>query len=881
VAATRSGQIRSGHSGSAQHAAGPRWSIATVPVQAGPATVVQRKCAGCEEENQVQRAPAAAASPGVVPPIVGDVLRGSGDRLDGATRSGMEAHFGADFSDVRVHTDVRAARSARAIDALAYTVGRDVVFAQGRYAPGSDTGQRLIAHELAHVVQQRGTTPALDRLALDGPGESAAEHEAQAAAASIVTGGQAGPIRAWGGGTIQRDRGSPAGGCGLCFGGNLGDVGTLAHQRVEETFTAAYGGFLMTELELRAIGLAPSPGDENGVLDLAHLSGPGKISIGEIKPANAGGLLEADRDLLWYELQLERRGFTVDRLMLQTPGPLLVGAVPFPTRAPPDCLQFQSLFCDPPVTPGGIYLYWCSPDFKELIATCDCTDGPRVTDKVKEKAKETEKTDTDTQTDKKPQDKPKGVDDGEKDDEQEDGEKDDDKPEDEPGKVIPLFPRPKPVPPEVLVPIAAAIALFLAAQVAKKNPYVRAGLAVLLVVALAEGRAEASPGLDEGDPIEALFGKGSALPPELKEMVEADPKLKQLVTDGAKTGDFTAAQEDASRQAMQVVNDNLDQFTDEELAQMFAVTESATTVAPSLAPTAAGLKKALEAHRAAKAAGGSGQSPGGDPGKTAGGGGKTDAADPTAKADPASTLPPDVSARLAGESASILTLYRTLRSGPGDGPPITGTLVTRFLDLVEPLNDAQRAQLQASAVPGSGETEDQFIAALQQAITKVGAGSSGSAGGPAPGGAAGGTTQATATDGPAAATPAPGSANAAPPQADPDATLQALIAQIVEQLKQVDASTLNSREVVFGFQPSELQKPGTRVAKFVYGKDVHGTVYGAVVTLTVEKIAGGRPVVSVTSSSVVVTAAGVVANDGSMMVQRYRHITVTQPPGGG
>ncbi len=80
----------------------------------------------------------------------------SGGPLDPGTREWMEARFGWDFSGVRVHADGRAAESARGVDALAYTVGRDVVFGEGRYDPASVEGRRLLAHELAHVVQQGG-----------------------------------------------------------------------------------------------------------------------------------------------------------------------------------------------------------------------------------------------------------------------------------------------------------------------------------------------------------------------------------------------------------------------------------------------------------------------------------------------------------------------------------------------------------------------------------------------------------------------------------------------------------------------------------------------------------------------------------------------------
>ena len=97
------------------------------------------------------------------PPFVDDVLRAPGRPLDGETRDFMEARFGYDLSDVRVHTNQKAAASARALDAAAYTVGRDVVFGSDRYAPGTDEGRRLLAHELAHTVQQSGVARASAR----------------------------------------------------------------------------------------------------------------------------------------------------------------------------------------------------------------------------------------------------------------------------------------------------------------------------------------------------------------------------------------------------------------------------------------------------------------------------------------------------------------------------------------------------------------------------------------------------------------------------------------------------------------------------------------------------------------------------------------------
>lgn len=95
----------------------------------------------------------AVASP-VVPVAIREALRGSYRPLDAATRAFFEPRFGHDFGAVRVHTSEVSADSARALNAHAYTIGRDIVFGAGQYAPQTSAGRRLLAHELAHVVQQ-------------------------------------------------------------------------------------------------------------------------------------------------------------------------------------------------------------------------------------------------------------------------------------------------------------------------------------------------------------------------------------------------------------------------------------------------------------------------------------------------------------------------------------------------------------------------------------------------------------------------------------------------------------------------------------------------------------------------------------------------------
>lgn len=117
-----------------------------------------------------------------VPPIVHEVLRSPGQALDPATRAFMEPRFGHDFSQVRLHMDSNAAESARAVNALAYTVGNHVAFGAARYSPRTEAGSRLLAHELAHVVQQsRGPAAVHAHAAVSKPADPA-EREADAAA---------------------------------------------------------------------------------------------------------------------------------------------------------------------------------------------------------------------------------------------------------------------------------------------------------------------------------------------------------------------------------------------------------------------------------------------------------------------------------------------------------------------------------------------------------------------------------------------------------------------------------------------------------------------------------------------------------------------------
>lgn len=135
-----------------------------------PDPSLQRKCTGCtdasapspnyeeevDQENTILRKREFVSDdppPDDMAPVK-NVLSSRGQELDRETRGFFEPRFGYDFGDVRVHTDSAAAGSARAMSARGYTVGNNIVFAAGQYQPRTETGKRLVAHELAHVVQQ-------------------------------------------------------------------------------------------------------------------------------------------------------------------------------------------------------------------------------------------------------------------------------------------------------------------------------------------------------------------------------------------------------------------------------------------------------------------------------------------------------------------------------------------------------------------------------------------------------------------------------------------------------------------------------------------------------------------------------------------------------
>src|SRR5215204_242551 len=196
---------------------------AQAPAKTTSEVLAQRKCAcsvltgDCEEckENKLMQRKVVADRGGSIsaPSVVSEVVRSPGFPLSDETRTYFETRLGHDFSRVRVHTGPRAADSARAVYANAYTVGTNIVFAPGQYSPTTAHGRQLLAHELTHVVQQR-SLPAAEiqpnaGLSLSDPSD-ASEQEAEQIAREVVSEQQpvrvaSQPLEAVGRTCVQRD----------------------------------------------------------------------------------------------------------------------------------------------------------------------------------------------------------------------------------------------------------------------------------------------------------------------------------------------------------------------------------------------------------------------------------------------------------------------------------------------------------------------------------------------------------------------------------------------------------------------------------------------------------------------------------------------------
>jgi hypothetical protein len=367
-------------------------SAAPVVSQSAPgkssSALLQRECACegktslggvCEEcgSKQLQRKPNGRFDGGSVPSIVHEVLRSPGQPLDSRTRAFMEPRLGHSFGGIRIHTDGKAAESARAVNALAYTVGRDVVFEAGKYAPSTRVGQELIAHELTHTVQQKSSSVSGDIiLGSDDSSEREARQVAQQVSSGKPIPEPSGITRTFEDNRILRRAANnePAGGCGVCRSPTL--AGTDAHTRIQGLFKRAYRD-INTEASFTSddgtkATITSADYKENGRLDLIRInrsSVPTLVEIGEIKPDNDQGREDGKRDLGFYRTEVQKLlkgpSFAVEFLDVAAP-PAQLSIVEKPScRAQILTVRNTKLGGQ-----AGLYLYSCNPPASQIDKSC-------------------------------------------------------------------------------------------------------------------------------------------------------------------------------------------------------------------------------------------------------------------------------------------------------------------------------------------------------------------------------------------------------------------------------------------------------------------------------------------------------------------------------
>ncbi|MCQ8771569.1 eCIS core domain-containing protein [Streptomyces telluris] len=527
---------------------------------------------------------------------MGETLRSVGRPLDPGVRSRMEEHFAYDFGKVRVHTDARAAASAQAIGAVAYTVGRNVVFGAGQYRPGTRGGEHVLAHELAHVMQQRHMAGTVQHAATAPAADDSLEREAHAAADTVVRGGWPKVVgRATATGVQRMSIGGPyltldaAGGCGICYRGDVRAIGRDVHRQIQELMVRMYEPFMFPEVRM-AFDRRKWPYIINaGIPDLVR-STPWSTQVGEIKPANPEGFFEGAAKMQIY-LRLFREyfrrrpgtpvGFRVEPLDAAPPRPF-----PFKETKSPTCRQM--VVVNPPVE--GVYTYLCVPPFSVARRVCRCRDEKRGRRRAPEKA---------------PQRKRRG------DKRERAAVPDVTAPSGVPAPATKDAPTPAPAavgatgpsPEDAAKGTALLAALGLAAALLRKAAGKAAGrrvaapAVVLAAAVLVADGAEAHVGLSGDDILDTLCAraaqKGTPVPDDVKQAIRNDPALRKIMDNMARTGDVTEAQRRLGEQLTRTVAENRGEFSDDDLRDLLRVSEAHRGVVPGAAATADDLKRSL------------------------------------------------------------------------------------------------------------------------------------------------------------------------------------------------------------------------------------------------------------------------------------------------
>ncbi|MBN8992439.1 MAG: DUF4157 domain-containing protein [Rhizobiales bacterium] len=319
----------------------------------------------------LQRAAVHEHVPAQVPDIIYDVLKSPGQPLDRGTREFMEQRFNHDFSAVRVHTDARAAESARAVNARAYTVTSDVVFGRDRYRPSSIDGRRLLAHELTHVIQQQGSTLSSSSGLVLGARDDDAEATAAVAADQIAAGRNFRLNPGQSAGVLQREYVEEnAAGCGVCS--SAGSTGRQVHETVLPAYANAYG--LTADAPYFPLEGEHKKPDFRRIIESQDTV---FIEIGELKPHNSLGIKRGRAQLEGYERQIRKalevagKNYPAKKFSLSRLDDVATFKLKFRDQNSGNCAPAdQSITVDH--GGEGLFLYSCNPRRSQLSAGGCC-----------------------------------------------------------------------------------------------------------------------------------------------------------------------------------------------------------------------------------------------------------------------------------------------------------------------------------------------------------------------------------------------------------------------------------------------------------------------------------------------------------------------------
>lgn len=806
---------------------------------------IHRKCSTCEDEEQtIQRKPLPSGGqhlPSQSPGHVREALGSGGRPLDLQTRGFFESRMGFDLGGVRIHTGAAAERSAHAVDAKAYTLGSDIVFGSGQFAPGTDEGRHLLAHELAHTVQQNTF------------------------------------------GIMHRAARGAAGGCGICMNDPGGkNAGKIAHTEVQLAMGAhnpdIIGEFLVPVVSGGAVPFTPS-------VDLARIEETKSqriVHIGEIKPLDDAGVWvkEARNKLEHYAIELKANpDLKIDEVFkMKEPPP--TERLHFFNPAKPLLCPDQEIKVQ--LTEPGIYQYYCEPPFSTLVKDprCKCDKKQPKKDPIQvpvAKPQAEPKDVKDTKPDQKPKEVPTGVDDG------------------VPDWVLPAaataglsavtiaYLRKRAVEAGEKRALAAAQAAWRARAeaaaakraaaglgkgaagktVAKAAVYVEIAAAVALVVLYPEN-VEASPGPGASS-IETLYkamtSNGTPPSPEMKELIKSDPILRQMAEEASGSGDMSKLQQEAAVRTLQMIKDNPGVFSPEDLDFLNEYSKTAKGKGGPAPATADELRKAIDAAKAGKA-GGAGEGADSGSGGTGADAGKGDAPKPAdaaptpadtdaAKGDGAgkgdtpgkgdaagqpsglptpatpattpakppvdtSTLSDDNKAKVSGAPAPVTDVLREYITKQKTDKKIDDDFIKKFFEVVPSDLTPEQAEALISRMADApaDATREAMIESLKKGIEEVRKTPT-----PTPGGGGSTATQAPAAD----------AADTKPPKTEAEIIADLKAAAIKYNFKAIDKNSFRISKIGDKIQ-------GDTVTTFIYGKTAKGV--GVVGYITAKVPAG-------------------------------------------